>query len=100
LFVLNGSQLISSVKDVKEVKEDFNVYPNPAKDMLNIYFNNSSHSDIKIEFADIVGKKVKEICGLSTSSLSTISLSDLKPGVYTITLSGSSFFSSKKFVKQ
>jgi hypothetical protein len=58
------------------------VYPNPANDKLIIRVNKNGNNDIVI--ADVIGRKVKQI---KTSELQTeINVSDLKSGIYFITL--------------
>lgn len=65
---------------VKEMnaKPMFSLYPNPAKDMINIATDKIDHSIISI--IDITGKEVKSI-DFNTSNIS-LDISDLDAGVY------------------
>lgn len=68
-------------------KNNFVVFPNPVKDVLNI--SNLNATDItKISISDINGRVVKEV----NSNVSSISVNDLNAGVYFLkinTLEGS-----------
>lgn len=74
------------------IKKDFNFYPNPAKDLLNLEID-SSITDFKFEITDIAGKLVS-----TSKNLKQIHLKDLKPGVYIGTISSDTYKASKKFI--
>ncbi len=73
---------------------EISVYPNPAVDNINI--TNISNSDISI--SDISGKIVfrKSNCNETES----INLSNIKPGIYFITLRNNNKVITEKFIKQ
>lgn len=73
----------------------FVVYPNPAKDVLNI--TNSNNVDIKnISITDLNGRVVKS----QVASFTQINVSDLNAGVYFLTIEASEGKTTKKFIKQ
>lgn len=70
--------------------ENFKVFPNPVKDVLNI----SSKVKIdKIELYDIVGKKV-----MQSSNLKEIKVGSLRAGIYIIKVFSKDEFAEKKIV--
>lgn len=72
----------------------FSVYPNPAKDVLNIA--NSIGAEINtITVSDINGRTVKQF-----GSVSQINISDLNAGVYFVNISSNEGSLTKKVVKQ
>jgi hypothetical protein len=77
------------VEDISEV-ESLNayVYPNPAKDFINISIKNEIPSSLKIEIYDSMGNKLKKVIDSpyfsGESYKNTIDISDLSSGVYHI----------------
>ena len=78
--------LINSIIIVSSDKLNLNVYPNPAKDILNIkFFGNENINDpIKIYLYNSVGKVVKENFYYSTEGILEIPVSDIPTGLYLI----------------
>ncbi|MFM7895964.1 MAG: T9SS type A sorting domain-containing protein, partial [Flavobacterium sp.] len=73
----------------------FEVYPNPASNVLNI--SNANNYEIKnISVVDINGRVVKNQAG----SLTQINVSDLNAGVYFVTIEAAEGKTTKKFIKQ
>ena len=72
----------------KEELMSFTIYPNPAKDFININFSESFNEDYKIELIDIQGRKVYE----SSTQLQTnqIPVAQLTNGLYLLMLKNSS----------
>ena len=71
------------------------VYPNPAKDMVNIR-NLSEWSINQYTIADMTGKVVKN--GVGTKEVFSVDISDLNSGIYTIQLSTANGYVVKKVV--
>ena len=86
-----GTTLGSS--DINKVK-DFELFPNPAKDLLNINID-SSVKDFTFDVTDINGRKV-----ISTKNQKQINISSLKPGVYLGTMETAKGKTTKKFIVQ
>ena len=74
----------------------FELYPNPAKDLITIQTHNSQ--EIKMDrIMDVQGREVFA----SNQNLATISVSNLQQGMYFMTLETSNgAFATKKFIKQ
>ncbi len=72
----------------------FNVYPNPNNGILNISLTNTSYKQT-IEIKNIIGQTVySQIAG--NSSTTTINLSDINKGIYTVSLINENGTSSTK----
>jgi len=73
----------------------FSVYPNPAKDMLNI--SNSIGAELlSVTVTDLNGRTVKQI----NSSVEQINISDLNAGVYFVNINSNEGSLTKKIVKK
>ena len=74
--------------------ENFNMYPNPTTDVLNIASKNESEVK-EIAITDLTGKKVKSI-----QNTTTINVSDLASGTYLIDITTDKGKGTSKFVKK
>jgi hypothetical protein len=91
--------LIESATNVKEIENlvQFNLYPNPANDEINIeLIKSNTEKDFSLFIFDALGKEIKRVEMKNTTS-NTISISDLKPGFYYIRLNNGI---AKSFVKK
>ena len=86
---------LSPVSNIDSViNNSFNLYPNPAKDNINITFSENCTAKI----IDIQGRIVKVFS--FTAPISKIYISDLAEGIYTIMLNSDTMVSTRKIVKQ
>jgi len=67
---------------------DFNVYPNPAKNMVSIRYTLPADQEVSIIFHDLTGRSVmvKKMKGAQGENEARIDLSQLKKGVYFLNL--------------
>lgn len=69
----------------------FNVYPNPFSNILNVEFSLSNSTSVKISLVNLVGQEINELYNNVSSNAGNYNLqfhpSNLKPGVYFIKLS-------------
>lgn len=72
-IIVTGISHVSTVKNIT-------IYPNPAKNHVNITFSNSNYQDLHISIYDIQGKLQKTRSLESNNSM--ISISDLNSGIY------------------
>lgn len=65
---------------------ELKIYPNPAMDELNVEFYSLQETKIQIQIADMNGRLVKQIQAQVSKEVNKISLSisDLKAGMYTL----------------
>ncbi|WP_432672707.1 DUF7619 domain-containing protein [Flavobacterium sp. SM2513] len=59
------------------------IYPNPAKEVVQITLRNSAETMSRIVIYDIIGKAIKTISG-NNAQQATVNVSDLSKGVYMI----------------
>jgi hypothetical protein len=73
---------------------DFNIYPNPTSNVLNI--SNTNNIEINnISISDLNGRVIRNVNGVTP-----INVSDLNAGVYFVTIETTEGKSTKKFVKE
>ncbi len=80
----------------------FSIYPNPAKDLLNVNLSKSFNSDkISLVITDQKGKQVYEnqVSGMQFSSTYKIDISNLAQGTYYLEVRTDKGVVSKKFIK-
>ncbi len=80
---------------------DFDLFPNPATDLLNIILHINRSTQVIFEVYDINGKKVKELAHgwlIKNSYSYKINLSELPEGNYFVVLRTNEHFLTKKFI--
>lgn len=81
------------------LESDLDVYPNPARDVLNIKLNNPIQQQATIQIVDLIGKETHNRQTV-TNENSSFDVGSLSPGLYVVkVLSGGRYF-SKVFVKK
>lgn len=79
------------------------VFPNPASDEVNVSFNVTDASDVKVEVLDITGKTIEtvveaaNVTGMQNNSVNT---TDYAAGVYMINITTNEGSIQRKFVKK
>ena len=81
-----------NISDASFDKREFNIFPNPAKDVINLELN-SKVTNFTFEVTDMSGKLLS-----SSQNNKVINISTLKKGIYIGTLSVKNQKSSKKFI--
>ena len=86
----NGYNSILNLETKEKV--NINVYPNPAKDYINVDFDTKNFSKGEIHLFDMQGKLVKK-AKLKTQKGNRVDISSLKAGSYSynIILNGNAF---------
>ena len=74
----------------------FNIYPNPAGDILNIVTDNPIQ---KLVISNIVGQELKSLHDINSGSM-MINISDFETGIYFISVDGVNGRSTSKFIKK
>lgn len=74
------------------------IYPNPAKEILNIQFNNKSNNTIKIMITNLLGETV--LTEKTLSNTISINTSQLNIGVYFVTIFDNEKQSTQKIIIQ
>ncbi|HNP31965.1 MAG TPA: T9SS type A sorting domain-containing protein [Flavobacterium sp.] len=91
LVKLNPETLGNTDFDTSQIS----LYPNPAKDYLNVQFSNTEVIS-KIVITDMLGKKV----AVQTGDLSNISVQNLAKGLYTMQVFTQDDVYQSKFIKE
>ena len=88
--VTEDRTLVANFEDPTSISElennvSFIVYPNPAKDFVNIQLNNiefNNNLDVQLNLFDSLGRKLEVSTGLINSSIIQIDVSDKPGGIY------------------
>ena len=93
----------SNTTTVKEIAKSstLNLFPNPASEIINIELRHLKNiANATITMYDITGKKIIEK-QINHSTMETISVTELAPGLYTILISdANSILGKQKVVLQ
>lgn len=82
-----------------ESKNNFQLFPNPANDIIRVKYNYDTNADLIIY--DITGKVVRKETLMAGQSDYTLSIADLKSGAYFYSLNnGKEIISMKKLIKK
>lgn len=79
---------------------DLKVYPNPAKDILNIEFTSEITGKTKFDIFNLNGRLVKTVNLESTDNHYQINIQDLASGAYILIINNEGGSNSHKFIKQ
>jgi len=86
-FKTNGLSRVALKTSINELEPDYNIslYPNPAKDIVNVTFGHSIDEVVELSFYDVTGRlMLKQNCFIETSK--SIDVSSLTKGVYQLIL--------------
>lgn len=88
----------SSITGIKEnpFANSFNIYPNPAGEILNVELDNMNEKQIKILVYDVLGKVMTDEALKLKNGKAQINVSELESGIYFIKAENE----VKKFVKE
>lgn len=93
---ISENELLAMLVDVENItNERINIYPNPAKDIINI---NGIKAKSIISISDINGRKVFEK-NIESSENETINIENLFPGVYFLNIENKIITEKLKFIK-
>ena len=94
--------LLTSTKKVNKYSDNFEIFPNPAKNILNIYANSEGESFANINVFDILGCKILSLNEIKTSGRLSkqIDISSLANGTYIIQITINNTHYTGRFVKE
>ena len=94
-----GTAVVVGVEDNIWSKRSLEVYPNPFDNQLNVQFGTPAlFTDWKV--IDISGRLIKSGKISKNSTLETIMVDGLKPGVYVLSVGGKNGWKSRKVIKK
>lgn len=79
---------------------EFNVYPNPARENLNMHIELAAETNVRVELINITSNKLSDVAmgyGLNEYELS-VNISDLMPGMYLVRLIAKDHVQTKMLV--
>jgi hypothetical protein len=98
---VNGSATVTTGINEVNFDADFTMYPNPAKDNISVNLSNTTNGKGSIEIYNELGQVVRRVdLGNDSTIKTTISVVDLKPGVYVVKTSLGARAAAKKLVIQ
>lgn len=90
IFVNPVNTTVTGIAQLHADADVIQIYPNPAKNKITIYYSLPNSSAVSITMTDLVGKTVKNILPLTEQDAGTyqpvFSLDGLNPGMYFIKL--------------
>jgi len=91
-----ASYMITEVWQPIEAQTILKVFPNPADDKINVYYNNNSMQEINYKLFDNIGRILKSI--VSKQAEETIDLKALAEGIYFLQIQNNYAIVSKKIM--
>lgn len=88
---------ISSIGKIEMSPLYFIIGPNPVREKLNVYFLNKDSESRKIRISNLAGQQI--FSGETTDDLFEFSTSNLRSGVYFVSVSSGNNTITKKFIK-
>ncbi|SVB49824.1 uncharacterized protein METZ01_LOCUS202678, partial [marine metagenome] len=98
IYELDYPGLIGVVSAVKSqnIQYELDIYPNPAKDKINVLLPSSTTLPVKVEIYNIMGRKVSS--HLTTKKAFTLKINILEKGVFFVNAMTSNYSIYKKGV--
>lgn len=91
--------ILTSIDQKISKLEEFNIYPNPANNQLNLEWT-SSAKEMNVQIIDGLGRTYNTITNLPQIGQQTIDLSGLSSGIYFLRIQLDGEISSRRFVKE
>lgn len=101
LWILSADNTVTGISEYSSIDNQVVVYPNPAKDALNILSINNANPVESIQITDVLGRSVLqtgEYKGIQ--KIITVNTSQLTKGTYFIKIALKSGTNNKSFIKE
>jgi len=94
--------MLGNVTGIEENSNNsnFNIYPNPAFDAVNIQFADSDVNEKEITITDMTGREVRKVNKKYAGEKINVNISSLKKGIYMFNVSSNNKTSSQKLIIQ
>lgn len=97
---LNSNIVTTGINEVN-FDADFTMYPNPAKESISVTLDNSNNNHGSVVIYNELGQVTRRVdLGSDSNIKTTISVGDLKPGVYMVKTSLGERTTTKKLIVQ
>lgn len=90
-----GRGWFASVPSVNDIDQNIKIFPNPAKNELNIHVQQSANTGFSVMIYDVAGSLILNATSANNDLILTL---DLKPGMYTVLINSGNTQISKKLV--
>ena len=96
-----GTVTVTSTASVGELNLfEFNIYPIPASNVINLFFDNITNNQISIEVYDMLGRLNQSIISNVVNGKTSLDISELSRGIYIAKITSGSTVSVKRFIKE
>jgi hypothetical protein len=95
---LNFDNLITSVSEQTSKNNLFNLYPNPASDIVTLNIDNVNNADLKLNIYNVIGTLVKS--EMLKQNNRQINIGDLSNGVYLVTIKSKDWIENQRLIIQ
>lgn len=101
IYVGDGSISTTGVNEADNQLNNIAVFPNPAKDQINIQFSSNSHASVEIIISDINGINLQKEVFIPHKGIvnKSYSMSNMNEGVYFVTVRSNKYTNTKKIIK-
>jgi hypothetical protein len=90
---------LSTTIDEETIDEEtIFVYPNPAKEFINLEFSGLNYENISIEITDVFGKVVQKEISKNENQMFNLNVSSLSAGYYVLKISSGTSVIQKKII--
>jgi hypothetical protein len=79
---------------------NFNIYPTPVSDIINISLDNITNDQISIEVYDLLGRQNISTISIVTNGKTSLNISGLTKGIYVVKVTKGTAVSVKRFIKE
>jgi hypothetical protein len=97
MLLVNQTDITQAFTIEKNQAKISRVYPNPAKEKVNIEYTGEMKEPVAFEIRSVSGSLLKS--GLLKTRNQTIKVDDLIPGIYFLTVSSGKYSQTERFVK-
>ena len=96
-----GTVTVTSTASVGELNLfEFNIYPIPASNVINLFFDNISNNQISIEVYDMLGRLNQSIISNVVNGKTSLDISELSRGIYIAKVNSGTTVSVNRFIKE
>lgn len=96
--IFKTSSFLTSVPKINSVDVSLDVYPNPASETISLQLDRKAKGTCDVQIMDLHGRLVKEFSMHATEN-KQMNIAELKTGTYILSVTGSNFKASTKFIK-
>ena len=96
-----GTVTVTATASVSEQNQlNFNIFPVPASDLINISLDNIGNGQISIEVYDLLGRQNMTTISNVTNGKTSLNISGLTRGIYVLKVISGTTTSVKRFIKE